>query len=320
MIPAVMPSNSSIGTMRPFMNFPLFATVFALPFLLFSSLAPAAERAADFPAALAKAKAGGEDIAVLFHGSDWCLPGRKWAQQWLADAFLRDAGKELLLVEIDRKENPTSAEEALAKLNEACPVRPRSLPALALFDRDGRLIALREGTPELDSLGRPEQAIRRGVEVRKKRDDLWKRAEGMRGPQKASALAGGLDLLGIGAGPKEIYQPVIEEIRKADPEDRSGAVARYTFPGRELIDLAVAQGNAGKFDEAEREIGGWLKKPGLTKAQRQETLAARFALHQRWAEKKVGLPSILKEIEKIDPQSELGMAATSYLAMLAKGK
>lgn len=320
MIPAVMPSNSLIATMRPSMNLSFLPTVFILPFLLLSSLAPAAERAADFPAALAKAKTGGEDIAVLFHGSDWCLPGRKWAQQWQADAFLRDAGKELLLVEIDRKENPTVADEALAKLNEACPVQPRSFPALALFDRDGRLIALREGTPELDSLGRPEQAIRRAVEVRRKREELWKRAEGMRGPQRASSLAAGLDLLGLGAGPKDIYQPVIDEIRKADPEDRSGAVARYTFPGRKLLDLAVSQGKAGKFEEADREIGGWLGKPGLTKAQRQEALAARFALHQRWPEKKAGLPSILQEIESLDPKSELGTAATSYLAMLAKGK
>lgn len=298
--------------------FPLKLATFHL--LCFALVATAAERAADFPSALEKAKTGNQDIAVLFHGSDWCVPGRKLASQWQTDPFLRAAGKDLLLVAIDRKESPAAADEALAKLNEACPVRPRSLPALALFDRDGRLVALREGSPELDPLGRLEQAIQRAVEVRRKRDDFWKRAEGMRGPQKAGALAAGLDLLGLGAGPKDVYQPVIEEIRKADPEDRSGSLARFTFPGRKLLDMALSRAGAGKFSEAEQEIALWLKKPQLAKSQRQEALAARFALYQRWPEKKAELSAVLREIERIDPKSGLGVAATTYLAMLAKGK
>ena len=305
---------------RPSSSFCFPVKIVFFLFLCFSLLVSAAERVADFPSALEKAKTGGQDIAVLFHGSDWCLPGRKLAGQWQAESFLRAAGKDLLLLEIDRKESPTPADEAVAKLNEACPVSPRSLPALALFDRDGRLIALREGSPELGSIGRPEQAIQRAVEVRKKRDEFWKRAEGMRGPQKAGALAAGLDLLSLGAGPKNVYQPVIEEIRKADPEDRSGSLARFTFQGRKLLDMALSQAGAGKHSDADLEIAIWLKKPQLAKSQRQEVLAARFALYQRWPEKKAELPAVLKEIESLDPKSELGLAAASYLALLAKAE
>lgn len=285
-----------------------------------SALVSAAERVTDYPAAVAKAKSGGQDIAVLFHGSDWCLPGRKLAEYWKGDAFPKFAGDDLLVLDIDRKENPSAEDEALTKLNEACPVKPRSLPAIALFDHEGRLIALREGMPELETLGKPEVAIQRAVDVRKKRDDFWKRADGARGPQKAGLLAGGLDLLGLGAGPKNVYQPVIEEIRKADPEDRSGALARFTFPGRKLLEKAVEDGKEGKFSEIDEEIGGWLKKPALTKEQKQEALAARFALYQRWPQKKTEMPALLKEIEKLDPKSELGEAAKSYLTILAKEK
>jgi hypothetical protein len=292
----------------------------ATAFIVVCHTASAAERATDFASALETAKQGGQDIAVLFHGSDWCTPGRKHADRWRQQDFLRAAGKDLLLVDIDRKETPAPADEALAKRNEACPVRPRSFPALALFDRDGRLVALREGTPELESLGRPELAIQRAVEVRKKRDDLWKRARAVRGPQQAKLLAEGLDLMGLGAGPKNIYQPVIEEMKKADPGDRSGRLARYTFPGRKLLDLAVSHGKEGKFAEADQEIGGWLGKSQLTKAQRQEALAARFALYQRWPEKKAALPALLREIERIDPKSDLGAAARTYQGMLAPAK
>ena len=294
--------------------------LFPIFFFACITLASAAERVADFPAALGKAKSGGQDIAVLFHGSDWCLPGKKLGDYWKSGNFTKFAGDNLLVLDIDRKESPTTGDEALAKLNEACPVKPRSLPAIALFDHEGRLVALREGTPELDSLGKPEQAIQRAIDVRKKRDDFWKKAEGARGPQKASLLAGGLDLMGLGTGPKDVYKPVVEEMKKADPEDRSGAVARYTFPGRKLLETAVSDGKEGKFAEADAEIGGWLKKPQLTKDQRQEALAARFALYQRWPEKKNGLPAVLKEIEKLDPKSELGAAAKSYLALLAEEK
>jgi len=280
----------------------------------------AAERVADYPAALEKAKKGGQDIAVLFHGSDWCQAGKKYADHWRGEGFPAVAGEELLILDIDRKEEPSSADEALAKRNEACPVKPRSLPAIALFDNEGRLVALREGTPELDALGKPEQVIRRSVEMRVKRDDFWKKAEGARGPQRAGMLASGLDLLGLGAGPKNVYKPVVDEMSKADPDDRSGVVARYSFPGRKLLDTAVDQGKAGKFKEADEEIGGWLKKPQLTKAQRQEALAARFALYQRWPEKKAELSTLLKEISKLDPKSDLGEAAESYLGILAKEK
>ncbi|MCW1883129.1 hypothetical protein OKA04_00210 [Luteolibacter flavescens] len=289
-------------------------------FLVVCHTLSAAERVADFPAALQKAKSGGQDIAVLFHGSDWCTPGKKLASRWTSVDFEKAAGNDLLILDIDRKENPSDDDEALAKLNEACPVKPRSLPAIALFDKDGRLVALREGMPELDSLGRPQQAIQRAIDVRKKRDDLWQRAADMLGPRKATQLAAGLDLLGIGVGPKDAYKPVIDEMKKADPGDSSGAVARYTFPGRKLLELAVDQGKAGKFTDADAEIGSWLEKPQLTKDQKQEALAARFALYQRWPEKKTGLAAVLKEIERLDPKSDLGSAATTYLTMLAKEK
>ena len=126
--------------------------------------------------------------------------------------------------------------------------------------------------------------------------------------------------MGLGAGPKNVYQPVIEEMKKADPGDRSGLLARYTFPGRKLLDLAISRAKEGKFAEADQEIGGWIGKSQLTKAQRQEALAARFALYQRWPEKKPTLPALLREIERIDPKSDLGTAARSYQEMLATPK
>ncbi len=282
------------------------------------SVLPAAERAGDFAAALEESKKGGQDIAVLFHGSDWCLPGRPYADHWKSEAFLSAAGDDLLVLDIDRRESPGPDDEASAERNEACPVKPRSLPALALFDREGRLVALHEGTPALDGLGRPELAIRHAVELRKKRDEIWKRAAGERGTRKAGLLAQGLELIGLGAGPKGIYQPVIEEIRKADPDDRSGALGRFTFPGRKLLDMAVSKGKAGEFVDADAEIAVWLKKTQLAKSQRQEAFAARFALYQRWPEKKAELPAVLKEIERLDPKSDLGQAAAAYLELLQK--
>ncbi|WP_193213607.1 hypothetical protein [Luteolibacter marinus] len=284
--------------------------------MLLSGSLFAAERAADFPAALDKAKAGGQDIAVLYHGSDWCAPGEKVAAMWRRDDFEKGMGKDVVLVAIDRKERPDEAEAATAKRNEACPVGVRSYPGIALFDAEGRLVAKREGMSEIESMGAPGQALLRAVEVRRKRDALWQRAAKESGPAAARLLGKGLDMMNLGLGPKDVYKPVLERIRKEDPEDRSGYVARYTFPGMKLVESAMKLAGEQKFEDADKEIAAWLSKRSLLPDQRQQALSARFALYNRWDARKGDVKSVLRELEKADPESELGKGAAEYLKML----
>ncbi|MBK1825617.1 hypothetical protein [Haloferula rosea] len=274
------------------------------------------ERAADFTEALELAKAGGKDIAVLYHGSEWCVPGRPLAERWESDGFEKALGADLILVGIDTKEHPTEAEAELGKRNDRCPVKPRSYPAVMLFDSEGRLVARRDGVSEIKAMGVLETALERAVEVRKQRDMHWAEAEAAEGQRAARLFGEGLDLMNLGLGPKNIYKPVLDKMKAADPDDQSGFAARYEFPGMGLVGQSTKLAGEKKFEEADAEISKWLSKKRLTDDQKQVAWSARFALYQRWPERKEKVPDVLKALQRVDPDSDMGKAAAQYLKML----
>lgn len=279
------------------------------------------QRVTDFTAALDRTKSSKAVIAVLVRGSDWNRPGEIAAKTWNDPRFLSSIGSGVLLLDLDRKENPTDADKALAKLNEKGNPAVRSIPAIALYDSEGRLIGSFSGTAEIDGAGGLLPATKRLLATSRERDEFWKSANGSSGMMKAGRLGQGLDRMDIGLGPKGIYKSVLEEMRKADPEDKSGYVGKYTFSAEGLVDLALDKAEKKEFAEADKEFSRWETNPRLSPKQRQQLQAARFALYQRWPEKKPEIGSLLEKMRDIDPKSGLGRAASNYLQMLApKGK
>jgi len=274
------------------------------------------QRAADFTAALEKAKTGKSDIVVFVHGSDWNRPGEAAAKIWNDPRFLSFVGSGVLLVDLDRKENQTDAEKAAIRKNEAGNPPVRSLPAIALYDAEGRLVGSVSGTDEMQAAGGLLAATKKLLATRRERDESWERAEGASAIMKAGRLGQGLDRMNIGLGPKGIYKPVLEEIRKADPLDKSGYVGKYSFSGEALVDLALKSAEAKTFTAAESEFAKWDASPRLSTNQRQQLQAAKFALYQRWPEKKAEVKPVLEKMRDIDPKSDLGQAAANYIEML----
>ncbi|MEI7910103.1 MAG: hypothetical protein WCK77_10740 [Verrucomicrobiota bacterium] len=274
------------------------------------------QRVADFTAALGLAKASKANIAVFVHGSDWNRPGEAAAKVWNNPRFLSALGAGVLLLDMDRKENPTAADAALAKLNEPGNPQLRSIPAIALYDCGGRLVGSYAGTAEIDAAGGLLSATKKLAVTCRERDQVWQIASGSSGVMKAARLGQGLDGMNIGLGPKDVYKPVLEDIRKADPEDKSGYIGKYTFSSDALVGLAIDKAEHKQFEEADKEFAKWDANPRLSPRQRQELQAARFALYQRWPAKKQDCKPLLKKMRDIDPKSELGRAAATYLDML----
>lgn len=291
-------------------------------FLTLALLASSAfgQRVADFSAAAAEAKASKSDIVVFVHGSDWNRPGEVVAKIWNDPRFLTSVGPGVLLVDVDRKENQSDAEKAALKKNEAGNPPVRSLPAVAVYDSEGRLVGSVSGTEELNAAGGLLAATKKLLVTRRERDEVWKAAEGASAVMKAGRLGQGLDRMNIGLGPKGIYKPVLEEIRKADPEDKSGYVGKYTFSGDALVGLALKAAETKTYSDAEGEFAKWDRNPRLSGTQRQELQAAKFALYQRWPEKKDAIRPTLEKMRDVDPKSELGQAAANYLEMLFPSK
>jgi hypothetical protein len=274
------------------------------------------QRVADFTTAAAQAKTSKSDIVVFVHGSDWNRPGEVVAKIWNDPRFLSTVGSGVLLVDLDRKENPTDAEKAALKNNEAGNPPVRSLPAVALYDSEGRLVGTVSGTEELAAAGGLLAATKKLLATRRERDELWKSADGASAIIKAGKLGQGLDRMNLGLGPKGIYKPILEQIRKADPEDKSGYIGRYTFSNEALVGLALKAAESKNYAEAESEFAKWDRNPRLSTTQRQELQAAKFALYQRWPEKKNEVRPILEKMRDIDPKSELGQAAANYIELL----
>ena len=270
----------------------------------------------DFAAALVQAKSSKLPVVVMIHGSDWNKPGELVSQAWSAPAFVKSMQSAALMVAIDRKESPTADDLALAKRNESCGMPIRSLPAIGMFDADGRLVAVRSGMAEIQASGGMEATVKSMLRMLTERDALWKRAVGSAGQDKAVLLGNGLDRMNQGLGHKNCYQSVLDEIKKADPTDRSGYVGKYTFSSWALLGMVMDKAGKKEQPAAEQELAKWVKNTRLSSLQRQELHAARFALYQRWPEKKSSARGALEDMRKEDPKSELGMAAASYLKQL----
>jgi hypothetical protein len=274
------------------------------------------QRVSDFSAALDRAKSSKSAIAVLVRGSDWNRPGEIAAKTWNDPRFISSLGSGVLLLDLDRKENPSEADEALAKLNERAALPLRSIPAVVVYDSEGRFTGSYSGTAEIEKAGGLLPATKKLLGVIRQRDEFWKSAKGSSGVIKAGRLGQGLDCMDIGLGPKGVYQPILDEIQKADPEDKSGYFGKYTFSSEKLVDLSLSMAGKNEFAEAEEEFMKWDANPRLSPKQRQQLQAARFALYQRWPEKKGAVKDLLEKMRDIDPDSELGKAAANYLKML----
>lgn len=271
---------------------------------------------ADFEAARIAAKAARAPIAVLIHGSDWNRAGEKLVPVWNDPRFAAAVGPATVLLVIDRKERPDPADERLAAANAGCNVSPRSLPAVVLHDSEGRLAGVCEGLPAIEEAGGLPAAVKRLQAVLARRDACWSRAKSLQGVRRAAALGEGLALMKIGLGPGKVYQGVLDEIKAADPADESGYAGYFSFSRDALLGMVQDKAGRNEHAAAEAELERWNRNTRLDNGQRQELQAARFALYQKWPDKKAEARKALQEMRDIDPKSDLGRAAAAYLGLL----
>jgi hypothetical protein len=282
---------------------------------LFASVLSFSAPVADFATALEQSKTTKAPIAVLIHGSDWNKQAEVFATAWKDPKFTAATG-DLLLVSIDRKESPSEAEAEAAKRNEACEPPYRSLPCVALYDSEGRLVAVRSGVSEIMASKGLPGTIKSMRAVLTERDALWAKAANANGPQKAILLGSGLDRMNQGLGPKNLYKPVLDQMKAADPKDESGYIGKYTFSHWDLLSMVMDKAKKNEQAAAEEELAKWNRNTRLNARQRQELHATRYALYQRWPEKKDSTRSALLDMQKADPKSDLGIAAAKQLEQL----
>ena len=284
-------------------------SLFLIPALFAAAHAQvAATTAADWPEAVAKAKAEGKAVAVLLDGSDWSPLATSFRTQVVGSEAVRSTtAKTHVWVTIDSPERETEASKALAERNKPFGFRPWNLPAVALADTDGRVYGTVAALDARDSATLISRlaAMHAGYERMRAR---LANASKLQGERKADAIGAALAEIDLGLARSQ-FRGLVQEMAKLDPKDTTGWRLRYEFDDLGFLEGTVLKlCEQKKFTEAIRECDQRLANPRLSVEQRQQILAARFAA-QRRAGKMTEALGTLGQLSALDGRTDLGQNA-----------
>jgi thioredoxin-related protein len=263
------------------------------------------------------AKKSNQDVLVYFNGSDWCPPAVRFKNAILDARQTRESlGNKFVFVEIDHRNSIDEAgHEANKKANDALKLSIENYPHIVLADAEGRPYAELACSP-ISTDGILVRRILAAQEIKAARDKCFSEAEKTDGVNKALALGRGLDVLSPRIAGQ--YKAVVDAMKKADPQDQSGYVTKYTFHPNGFLEGSVLRPADKKdFEEAEQAIAKMLANDKLSQEQKLNVMAARIALLNKQG-KRAEMLEALKAIIKVAPRSDMAVGAQGYLDFLEK--
>jgi thioredoxin-related protein len=244
--------------MRRRIHIYLASAVFFSAFALSSGrLIAADDWFVEFEPAQAEAKKEQKDLLIDFGGSDWCYPCKMLKERILSKPkFIELARENFVLVDIDdlhRGEMPAGRKQRYQALQKVYGVE--TFPSVVLATPEGKPYAWATYVP---SVNEPDEywnflepLRQRGVTFRKH----LQRAGDASGGERAAALVDAMSAIRADFV-AEYYASEVREIRKLDPDDRSGYLA--FFQARHDVEalqarLHEAKANAAAIDESPAE-------------------------------------------------------------------
>ena len=262
----------------------------------------------DYEAAKKDAAAAGKSLLIDFTGSDWC----GWCIKLNDEVFKHDTFKDgvkdkFVLLELDYPQDKSKQSEAVIKQNEELSKKYtiEGYPTILLADAEGRPFAAtgyKAGGPgeyvkHLDGL----------LSKKKERDEAFAKADKLAGPEKAAALIGALDSMGLNeAMVAGFYASTVEDIKKADPADTTGygkkaaAKERMAKFESELGELGQKQ----DFDGALKLIDKTLADGGLPADDAQQVSVTKALVFAQQGKFDDALKAV-DEARKLAPESDL---------------
>lgn len=263
----------------------------------------------DFDAAKAEAAKDNKSLLMDFTGSDWC----GWCIKLNEEVFQKDAFKEgvkdkFVLVELDFPQDTSKLSEETQKQNAELQEKYgiQGFPTIVLADAEGRPFATtgyQEGGAEsyvehLDKL----------LENRKARDAAFEKAEELEGAEKAEALVNALETMALDeAMVAQFYDGVVEKIKAADPDDKTGYVAkmeekqRYVDFESKLNEFA----QKGDHDSALKYVAETLETGDFKGEQKQQIATIKAMILAQLGRFDEALTAF-DEAKAVDPDSEIG--------------
>lgn len=273
-----------------------------------------ATRVATIDEAKTRALQNKRNIIVLVHGGSWNKINGDYKSVFNSWSMESNAGSYNFFVTVEWDQTRNGGDPIFDGNRQVLSI-PRSLPCLVIYDYQGRFVKSYSGVNEIRDGGWLAQSANKAQQQITNRDNFWKQAESATGTNKATLLGKGLDAIPDAAGRGE-YQSIRDQIAAADPSDTTGYIAKYKFSVYSNNNMVYSLASQGKYAEAETNLSNILKNPVLTVEQRQLVQASRFALYQRWAEKKSMQKSVLETMRDLNPNNAYGVMASRFLSAL----
>ncbi|MFO0927019.1 MAG: discoidin domain-containing protein [Gemmataceae bacterium] len=113
------------------------------------------------------------------------------------------------------------------------------------------------------------------------------------------------------------YGPVLDRLKAADADDRSGYLGKYRFDANGLVEREVwPRLKEKRYEEALAFLDKKLANRRLLTTQRQELLAMRSAVYKAWPGHASEAREALGQLIALDPRSDVAVGARKRLADL----
>jgi hypothetical protein len=122
--------------------------------------------------------------------------------------------------------------------------------------------------------------------------------------------------MGGPGGRKGAYRAEFSEIKKADPDDKSGYIRKWEFPMKAIRDKANGIRSKEGEEAALAYLDSEIKSPQNAKVNPstiQDLMLLKFNIYRGWKGHENGRYEVLREIAKFAPDTHQGIGAQGYL-------
>lgn len=277
--------------------------------ILAAPMASAMVKATDFEKGSKKVKDDG--YVIVAYADGWDRYSEKMCKALLKASPVSSALGRAVVLEVGVPQRPTEErreklKKRLGKLELPPGTHNTSYPAFIFYDKNGRRYSIICGSdmvfPEPKELA---EKIKARIEGLKQQEELLAQAEKASGTQRA-------ELLGQVSVIPHIARPdkVVDQIKKADSSDQSGYIRRLNFQPWGFVEGLVKN---GKAPEAIKKLETMLQDSAYSPEQKQIFYAAIIGFYHRGksAEDKAKIPDLAEKMRALNPESDLGRAAST---------
>ncbi len=270
----------------------------------------------SFAVGLAKAKTESHLLLVLAHGSDWCAFGERVMKAIWNDEKFREGlhARGAFAADVNVLQSPSAEQKQLnGGRNKGWKVGwVACYPSVVAFTSAGVLIGKLEGKNFPRSLNEARQAISAFASTCQtfiKLEAQYEKAKAVKDLGLQIEILLSIDQLSV-PRPKNL----VDRLKKLDPKDSLGHIARLTFPRwHDVVNKATVEAKGDKGQVARDRLNGWLARGVLTAEQQAVVHLALGNMCRYWKGHELeAAPSLERAIE-LSPKSTSGRAAKYLL-------